>query len=234
VHITCLQHVAFEGPAEIATWASARGHSLEIVELYELEHPHPSETDFLVIMGGPMSIHDDAEYPFLAPERRFIQSAIDSGALVLGVCLGAQLVADVMGAEVVKGEHVEIGWYTVSRTPAADDDPVMGRLPQTMEVLHWHGDVFGIPEGAVQAYASEACQNQAFSYDDGRVVGLQFHLEQSSESLFGLVEAAANELVDGPWIQRAEEMLGARGLFAASNEALFTLLDAMSARRVTD
>jgi GMP synthase-like glutamine amidotransferase len=234
VQIVCLQHVPFEGPAEIATWAAARGHALEVVPLYEPGHSHPPLADMLVVMGGPMSVHDEEEHAFLAPERRYIGAAVDAGAPVLGVCLGAQLLADVLGADVIRGEHVEIGWYPVSRTPAGDRCPVLGHLPQIMSVLHWHSDVFGIPSRAVHAYASEACQNQAFSFDGGRVVGLQFHLEQSPESLRELAEAAADDIVDGPWIQSVDTMLADPDLFKAANEALFTLLDAMSATRVTD
>ncbi len=234
MNIVCLQHAPFEGPVEIATWAAARGHALETVPLYEPDHTHPAEADMLVIMGGPMNIYDETEHPFLGPERRYIGAAIEGGSLVLGVCLGAQLVADVLGGEVTRGEHVEIGWYPVSRTPAGDSCPVLGRLPQTMSVLHWHGDVFAIPPEAMHGYASEACQNQAFSYDDGRVVGLQFHLEQNADSLRELAEELAGDLVDGPWIQTAHVMVADPELFASSREALFTLLDAMSLRRRTD
>ena len=111
---------------------------------------------------------------------------------------------------------------------------MLGRLPQTMSALHWHGDVFAIPPGATHGYASEACQNQAFSYDDGRVVGLQFHLEQNADSLRELAEELADDLVDGPWIQPADVMLADPEPFARGKEALFTLLDAMSLRRMTD
>jgi GMP synthase (glutamine-hydrolysing) len=231
VKTVCLQHVAAEGPAEIATWAKARGHELETVRLYEPGHSHPSEPDFLVIMGGPMNVYEDDTYPFLGPERRYIASAIDDGALVLGVCLGAQLLADVMGGTVHPGEHVEIGWYPVSRTPDGDACPVMGRLPEVVEVIHWHGDTFEVPPSAARTYSSEACPNQSFSYDGGRVIGLQFHLEQSPESLQGMIDAFGDDLVDGPWIQHAEEVVRARESFRELNEHLFTMLDAMSAVR---
>ena len=230
MHITCLQHVAFEGPAEIATWAEARGHTLETVALYEPGFTHPAETDFLVIMGGPMGVHDDEDHPYRPGERRYIASVIERGSLVLGICLGAQLIADVLGAEVSRGEHTEIGWYPVKRLADAGFCPVMRRLPEVMGVLHWHGDTFAVPERAPRTYASEACGNQAFSYLGGRVIGLQFHLEQNPESLAGLVEGSSADLVGGLWIQSAEEMLDVGAdVFAASNEALFTLLDAMSA-----
>jgi GMP synthase-like glutamine amidotransferase len=229
--IACLQHVPFEGPGEIATWAEARGHRLEQVRLYEVGHAHPREADMLVVMGGPMSIHDEAAHPFLAPEKRYVSSMIESGALVLGVCLGAQLIADVLGARVYAGEHTEIGWYPVMMTTAGASCPVLGRLPATMSVLHWHGETFSIPAEATHAYSSQACANQAFSYAGGRVVGLQFHLEQNPESLRALAQAAAGDLVEGEWIQTAETLFAGGERFTAANEVLFTLLDAMSAAR---
>lgn len=234
MRIVCLQHVPFEGPAEIAAWAELRGHSLEIVPLYEGDPIHPKTADFLVIMGGPMNIYEEVEHPYLSTEKAYIRSMVDGGALVLGVCLGAQLLADVMGAKVTRGEHAEIGWYPVSRVPGADACPVMGLLPSVMDVLHWHGDTFGIPDDTVRAYASEACENQAFSHDDGRVIGLQFHLEQNRESLEALVAACGEDLVDGEWIHSADHMLASDERFADSNEALFKLLDAMSATRVRE
>lgn len=234
MRIVCLQHVPFEGPAQIAAWATTRGHTLEIVHLYEEDAAHPEDADFLVVMGGPMNVHEEIEYSYLVPEKRYIRSMVDGGALVLGVCLGAQLLADVMGAAVSRGEHAEIGWYPVSRTTEADGCPVMGMLPDVMDVLHWHDDAFDIPAGAIHTYASEACENQAFSYDGGRVIGLQFHLEQDAQSLAALSGAAADELVDGDWIQSASEMLGSQERFVTSGELLFTLLDAMAATRVSD
>jgi GMP synthase-like glutamine amidotransferase len=231
VRIVCLQHVPFEGPAEIATWAASRGHVLEVVRLYEEDAPHPADADFLIIMGGPMSIHEEAEHPYLAAEKSYVRAMMDGGALVLGVCLGAQLLAHALGARVFRGEHAEIGWYPVTKTTEADGCPVMRVLPDVMNVLHWHGDTFDTPAGAIRTYASKATSNQAFSYDGGRVIGLQFHLEQSPGTLASLAEAAVGDLVDGEWIQPAEEMLSSRERFTVSNELLHTLLDAMAAAR---
>jgi GMP synthase (glutamine-hydrolysing) len=180
-----------------------------------------------------MSVNDEQTHPFLAEEKPFVESVIEAGSLVLGVCLGAQLVADVLGAPVTRGDQPEIGWYPCTRKPGAEGSVVFGALPETIKPLHWHSDVFAIPESAIDGYASEACETQAFEYDDGRVVGLQFHLEQTPETLRGLVEGAGDELVEGEWIESAEELTAPNDRFKEANEVLFTLLDAMAATRVS-
>jgi GMP synthase-like glutamine amidotransferase len=233
VRILCLQHVAFEGPGAIATWAESRGHQLDCSHIYQAGFTHPSEHDFLVVMGGPMSVNDEQSHPFLAEEKRFIEAVVESGALVLGVCLGAQILADVLGARVTPGEHSEIGWFPCVRTDEGGVSRAFGALPEEITPIHWHGDTFAIPEGAIRAYASDACANQAFEYDDGRVVGVQFHLEQTPETLAALVDGAGDELVEGTWIQSAETMLAGGERFNVANDQLFTLLDAMAAARVS-
>jgi GMP synthase (glutamine-hydrolysing) len=133
-------------------------------------------------MGGPMSVNDEQTHPFLAEEKPFIESVIEAGSLVLGVCLGAQLVADVLGAPVTRGDQPEIGWYPCTRKPGAEGSVVFGALPETIKPLHWHGDAFAIPESAVDGYASEACENQAFAIGDS-VLALQFHPEVTGQAL---------------------------------------------------
>jgi GMP synthase-like glutamine amidotransferase len=233
VRILCLQHVRFEGPGEIATWAESRGHQLTCSHIYRAGFTHPTEHDFLIVMGGPMGVNDEQTYPFLAEEKAFIASVIDSGALVLGVCLGAQLLADVLGAPVTQADQPEIGWYPCERTTEGASSQVFGALPEQIAPLHWHGDTFAIPEGAIHGFASEACTNQAFDFDDGRVIGLQYHLEQTPETLAGLIEGAGDELADDLWIQSGEKMLAGGERFNVANDQLFTLLDAMATTRVS-
>ena len=113
-----LQHVPFETIAGIGDWATSRGHTVSGTQLFAEEFTHPGDFDFLVVMGGPMNIYEEAEYPWLAEEKAFIASAVEAGKLVLGVCLGAQLVADVLGGPVTPGPQPEIGWYPVELTEA--------------------------------------------------------------------------------------------------------------------
>ena len=132
---------------------------------------------------------------------------------MLGVCLGAQLVADVLGGQVSRGEHPEIGWYTVELTETGRAIPVFAGFPERFTALHWHGDTFAIPPGAVHVASSEACANQAFTHDGGRVVGLQFHLEETRESLALLRERP--EI----WLQPTTRLPGEAGAGAERDPA---------------
>jgi len=252
-----VQHVPFEGIAAIADWARERGHEVTGTEVYRFAatpdhspaYPDLAAFDLLVVMGGPMSVYDDAEHPWLPAERTFIREAIAEGKRVLGICLGAQLIAVALGAQVVRAPRKEIGWYPVELTSAGRQAPVFAGFPDRFEAFHWHGDMFEIPEGAVWVASSAACPHQALALDGGRVVGLQFHLEETAESLALLVENAGHELAgavtawstpvspeeDGlvadrttrPWVATREQVLSPAAPYAACRELLFDLLDRM-------
>lgn len=227
-----LQHVPFEGPGALTEWAARRGHQLTSTQTYRQEFDHPDECDLLVVLGGPMSVDQELEYPWLAQEKAYLRQAIDEGTLVLGICLGAQLVAAVLGASVAPNPELEIGWYPVELTDAAADSAIFSALPARFETLHWHGDTFAIPEGARHIARSAACENQAFEYAGGRVIGLQFHLEATPASWALLSDHAAAQLeAGGTWVSSAEDMLGRKALFEPANELLFELLDRMAAER---
>ena len=196
-----LQHVSFEGIGYIEEWARGRNMDIECTRLFAGDLLPPMEGfDWLVIMGGPMGIYDHKEYPWLIDEKSFIRQAIDAGKTVVGICQGAQLIADVLGARVYPGEHKEIGWFPIRRTK---DAPTW--LPAEILVFHWHGDTFYLPEGAVHLASSDACKNQGFIYKD-RVIGLQFHLETTETSMEALIENCSHELVDAPYIQTSNHM----------------------------
>ncbi|MHB9004496.1 MAG: type 1 glutamine amidotransferase [Coriobacteriia bacterium] len=232
MHVHYLQHVEFEGPGALVEWTARRGHDLTSTHVYREAFEHPGECDLLVVLGGPMSVDSELEYPWLAQEKAYLRRVIANDQPVLGICLGAQLVASVLGAEVTQNQDTEIGWYPVELTDAAADSPIFSALPQRFDTLHWHGDTFAIPDGARHVARSAACENQAFDYDDGRVIGLQFHLEATPESWGMLAEHAAAHLVSGgAWVSSAEDMLGRRALFEPANELLFELLDRMAASR---
>lgn len=225
------QHVPFEGLGCIGQWAAEKGHAVSATRFY-LDEPVPraEEIDWLVVMGGPMNIYEEAEYPWLAHEKQFIGEAIRGGKAVIGVCLGAQLIADVLGGPVTRNAHKEIGWFPIELTPEAGASDLFGFLPPRLTVLHWHGDTFALPPGAVRIARSEACENQAFLFG-GRVVGLQFHLEFTRESLEAILPNCAGELVEGKYIQSAEEMrrLG-DGKFEKINAAMRGVLDRLAVK----
>jgi len=200
-----LQHVPFEDLANIEAWAKSRGHDITRTQLFSDEAlPKMADFDWLIIMGGPMNIYEDDKYPWLSREKEFIRLAIAGDKIVLGICLGAQLMADVLGGIVRRNEYREIGWFSVSLTKEGILSPIFSVLPQRFVALHWHGDTFEIPSGAVRTAESRACKNQAFM--QGKAIGLQFHLESSSDSIDHLLQNCADELTEGPYVQRPEEL----------------------------
>lgn len=230
MRIACIRHVPFEGPGAIADWAVERGHLLSDVEAVKADFPAPSDFDLLAVMGGPMGVHDVAGHPWLIEERAFLASAIGAGKLVLGVCLGAQLLADAIGGTVHPGVEAEIGWFPVRLTDVGRATALFGGWPDEFVAGHWHGDTFDLPPGVATAASSELTPNQAFAACDGRAVGLQFHLEWTREGLAALVENCGDELTGcGAWSQGADELLADDGRFARSRELLFALLDRMEA-----
>lgn len=198
MRIHYLQHVAFEGPAAIADWARHRGHEVNGTRL-DLGTPLPGLADFdwLVVMGGPMGVGDVGKYPWIAGEVNLIREAVETGKIVLGVCLGAQLIAHAAGARVYRASHKEIGWFPVEALDVESEDAFHG-FPPRFTPLHWHGDTFELPAGAIHLACSRACSNQAFQLGP-RVLGLQFHLEATPQSVAALVDHCAGQIGDGPW-----------------------------------
>ncbi len=223
-----LQHVPFEGLGSIETWARRNGWEIGHTALYaDAPLPAVDAFDFLVVMGGPMNIYEHEAYPWLVREKEFIAQVVAAGTPVLGVCLGAQLIADVLGGRVFSGKEKEIGWFPITLTDAAMDagwGEVFGR---ELTVMHWHGDTFPIPEGALHLAASAACPNQGFVYE-GRVMGLQFHVETTRDSLTALIDNCRDELIDAPYIQTPEEMLEPGRPFAAINGVMDRVLDRLT------
>ena len=236
MNVHYLQHVAYEGIGSIEDWALSRGHSLSGTSLYAVPSadaglPDPDDLHLLVVMGGPMNVYEHDRYPWLSLEKDFIRGCISCGKMVLGICLGAQLIADVLGGEVTRAPSEEIGWHPVELTAAGRKLDVFADLPDGFTTLQWHGDTFSIPPGAVHAASSEAVPNQAFSLDNGRVIGLQFHLEETRESLGDLVRAAGGNLpAPSRWVSRADSLLAPDAPFDACRELLFGLLDRMVVR----
>lgn len=206
MRIRVFQHVPFEGAANIGEWAAEHGHDLDVTKLYEGQEPPSSgEFDLLVVMGGPMNIYEYDKHPWLKAEKKAIGKALESDRAMLGVCLGAQLIADVLGGPVTRNPYKEIGWYEVRTTEEAGEEPVFKHFPETFMAYHWHGDTFAVPPGAISVAETGPCPNQGFVYDR-KVVGLQFHIETNFESMHALIENCADEIESGPYIQDAETM----------------------------
>lgn len=221
-----LQHVAFEGLANVEPWAKEKGFAISRTRLFLGEElPGMDDFDWLVVMGGPMNIYEENLFPWLAAEKEFIAEAIRSNKRVIGICLGAQLISDVLGGPVYRNQYKEIGWGQVSLTPEARRSPVFGTLPDRFTAFHWHGDTFRLAPGSGRMAESEGCAIQAFEYNEGKVIGLQFHLESSPESVQTLIDHCGDELVDGKYIQKAEEILSRPEAYGEIRELMTVLLD---------
>ena len=216
-----LQHVPFEGLGSIEFWLQRAGYEVTATRFYDTDElPPPAEVDLVVAMGGPMSVNDEHEYPWLAAEKRFIRAAIELQRPVLGVCLGAQLIASACGAAVYPNTVKEIGWLPIQGVApdtgdngdgdgdAGAEQPATFRFPPFLEVFHWHGDTFDLPEGAVRLARSNGALNQAFQL--GRsVIGMQFHLDMTPDSARALVEHCRAELVPSMYVQSEQRILAA-------------------------
>jgi GMP synthase-like glutamine amidotransferase len=221
-----LQHVPFEDLAKIEDWAKDRGHQISRTLVYDGENfPKLGEFDWLIIMGGPMNIYEEDKYPWLVKEKKFIKEAIKANKVVLGICLGGQLIADVLGGKVQRNAHKEIGWHPVKLTKEVEESKIFRVLPKEFMAFHWHGDIFNIPPKAIRMAESDGCANQAFVFN--KAVALQFHLESSIESINHLINNCGNELVEGKYIQGPKELLSQVGLFPQINRLMAVFLDNM-------
>lgn len=202
-----LQHVPFEGLGSIEPWLRTAGYEITNTRFFEsAELPNLNEVDLLVVMGGPMSANDQGKFPWLIQEKQFIRSVIQSGKPVLGVCLGAQLIASSMGARVYRNHEKEIGWFPIQGVAPIDGSAF--RFPSSVDVFHWHGETFDLPSGALRLARSEGCENQAFQLGQS-VVGLQFHLETTPELAREIVSHCRAELVLATYVQSETAIIAA-------------------------
>ena len=240
LRIHALYHVDFEELSYIKQWAENQGHSITLTRFYENDPlPDQDSFDWLVIMGGPMSIHDETEFPWLIDEKYFIQQSIDTGKTVVGVCLGAQLIADSLGAKVAPSGIKEIGWMPIQLTSQGLKHPLLKDLPkEAFTVFHWHGDGFECPQGATPIATSQAWTNQGFIYQTPKhkalgtwVLGWQCHFEVTEKSMVDMVahgEAYIQESITGypKSVQAGEEIIALGNKYIIDNNAwLSTMLD---------
>lgn len=193
-----IQHVPFESPGILEELPN-----YELIRMYDtFSFPKVDEVGLLIVMGGPMNVHDSIEW--LEKEKDFIKQIIARNKPILGICLGAQLIAEAIGGEVIQNPNgKEVGWWPIQKV---SKDVAFDFLPDTLEVLHWHGDTFTLPNEATTFYSSAICRNQAFLYKHN-VVGLQFHFETTKASLKALVDADEDYLDGGEYVQTKHEIL---------------------------
>jgi GMP synthase-like glutamine amidotransferase len=200
-----------------------QGHAVSGTRLYAGETPPPSTAfDALIVMGGPMNIYEYERHPWLRVEKELIRSAVDAGKRVLCICLGAQLLADVLGGPVTRNAESEIGWFPLNLTEAGRASALFADLPERFIGFHWHGDTYALPPGAECLASSEACAQQAFAFGTG-VLGLQFHLEvtrENAEEWFRHEQPQPARYVQSP-----EQILAQRACFEENNRWMRAVLE---------
>ena len=209
MNIHYFQHVPYEGLGHIQAWAADNGHRLTSTRFFEEDAHIPAltEIDALIVLGGPMNVFDEAQYGWLAGEKQFIKEAIDAEKKILGICLGAQMLANVLGAAVKPAPNKEIGWFPVVATDESKSLPWFYELFSAgPTVFHWHADKFEMPYGAINLASSDANKNQAFVLDN-QILALQFHVETTPDDVQILLENARADVVPGNFVQHEAELL---------------------------
>jgi len=227
MRIHAIHHVSFEGPGLVAAWAAERGHVWSSTWQHAGDAlPDLDAVDALLITGGPMSVGDEIEFPWLMAEKALIAEALRRDIPCLGICLGAQLLAEVLGARVAPMGYKEIGWFPLHRCA---EDSLYSWMPDPLLALHWHGDQFDIPASATRLWESALCPHQGFVC--GSALALQFHLELGPAHLQALIENAGHELVPRtPGIQDETQMLSQASAFRDAHKVLYRLLDGFFGR----
>ena len=228
LNIHYFQHVPYEGLGCIEEWAIQQGHILTATKFFEPSYilPNIETIDVLIVLGGPMSVHDDKIHNWITTEKSFIKEAIDKEKKVLGICLGSQLIAACSGAVVSAAPNKEIGWFKIFPAGAAKEISwLYDLLKEEPVAFHWHGDKFQIPEGSVNLADSAANNNQLFMINN-KVLGIQFHFEITHNSLLDMIENGGIELnATAPYIQSLKEMLAGESFIKNNNRRMFKLLD---------
>ena len=225
MRIHSLQHVPFEDIGSMASDFAVRGYSVTSTHWYRGDVPPAlASFDVLIVMGGPMGTYDEAIYPWLAEEKALIKAAIAAGKTLLGICLGAQLIADALGGKVTRNPHKEIGWLPIEITAVAATHPIAQVFARYPEVFHWHGDTFALPPGALHLASSQGCRNQAYVFQE-RVYGFQFHLETTPASAQALIEHCGDDIDGSRYTQSAQRILASEEKFAQINRAMSEVID---------
>ena len=227
-----LQHTASGRPGTIDTWAHDKNIPYTKTRFYLKDTlPSPESVDFVIILGGPMSANDDMVYPWIQDEILFIQEIINAGKSVLGICLGAQLIARALGGTVKKNHVMESGWFRVYHTQEATTHPhaISTLFPESFFAFQWHEDTFTLPEKTFHLLSSTYCTNQAFTYGE-HVLGLQFHIEMTPEIAAIIMHKNIDREKYSPSIQSPSEMLKYRHCYDELKKIHYHILDYFLAR----
>lgn len=224
MHIHYLMHHPDEGLGIINQWILNKGYSTSVTRLYEKSFvlPQIQEFDALVIMGGPQSVYEEDKFEWLKVEKHFIDLCVKADKKILGICFGAQLLAEILGGRVYPNTQKEIGWFDISLTTELKS--MLGEIDDHIKVFHWHGDTFTLPEGAVRLASSPVTVNQGFIYNNN-IIALQFHFEVDEKAIKGMNSAFDHELVKAEYVQTDVEIKSQIHLVEGNNNLMYKLLD---------
>lgn len=223
--ILFVTHADFEKPGFIETWAKQNSFDTQEIRPYLGEKlPEANSFDLLVSMGGPQSPLSIDEAPYLYDEIKLIGQAIKQNKQIIGVCLGAQLIGEALGAKTERSPYREVGLYPIELLEGAKTDPIFQSFPAKFDVMHWHSDMPGIPDGAEIIAASAGCPRQIVRYSE-RIYGFQCHLELTQDLVKGMIEKCPNDLVAGKYISTIEELMAVN--YSKINAKLHNILNYM-------
>ena len=227
------QHIAGEGFGSCYAYLKSRGAQITATEFFALPTDHAIEiealpniqdVDLLIIMGGAMSVNDEANFPWLKTEKRWLRRYLASGKAAIGLCLGGQLIASSLGANVTRNLEQELGWHPIYKVERQQGDYF--EMPSEIEVMHWHSETFDIPRGAVHLAETPVCRNQMYQIGKN-VLGFQFHPEITAKVLEMFIEDEEHEhSFKGPYVQSFDTLKQSSvGRYQAGNLLLQSAID---------
>lgn len=224
-----IQHVPYEGIGCIDYWVQAKGHVLTSTKMYEAPVVFPSTEsfDWLIVLGGPLSVNDTLQFPWLMDEKKFIEAAIKKNKVVIGFCLGAQLIANALNTPVKPNKQKEIGWFEVRLNEAAKQHDLFRLFPESFTTFHWHGETFDLPKNATLLMSSAACHNQAFIYGK-KTIGIQFHPEITQLGLKEMIQNMRDDLTGGEFVQTEDAINSQIELLTENQERMRLWLNKLS------
>jgi GMP synthase (glutamine-hydrolysing) len=227
LHLLHHSQIDFSG-TNISRWAENKGYPIANTYLCNNEAlPAIDAFDWLIVMGGSQHAWEEDVYLWLPAEKKFIAQALEGNKIILGICFGAQLLAETLGAEVFVNPYNEIGWYEVTLTPQGQRSYLFQNVPEQFTIFHWHADHFTLPPGCTHLAYSEATENQAYISQKRRVAGIQFHPEYPLESVKYFIRELGDELQKGPYVAGKEKMLSQTDQIPETYALMASILDNM-------
>jgi GMP synthase (glutamine-hydrolysing) len=212
----------------ISRWAQNNGYAIAHTYLCNNEGlPAIEDFDWLIVMGGSQHAWEENVHPWLPVEKKFIVQALEDNKIILGICFGAQLLAEALGAEVFVNPHSEIGWYEVTLTPEGQQSYFFQNVPEQFTTFHWHADHFALPPGCTRLAYSEATENQAYTSQELPIAGIQFHPEYPLDSVKYFVREFGDELQKGSYVTSKEKMLSQTDQIPETYALMAAILDNM-------